>query len=281
VSALLYTPWLVTLSAVKQHRRLPSGVTTDDALIMSLIAENSAAFAEALGRSCVPFVDTRSFTVEYRANLFDLRIDEDLLAVTSIVDANGTAIAPSEYTLEPLNTLPARMIRLKESSGRLWDFGGRDDVVTVTGVWGYAPHYQRAWSLVTTASVIADAVTTSVTVANAAQIEVGDHILIDSEQLFVSAVSGVVLTVVRGANGTTAASHAGGAGVRRWQALWDIAQTVREMVVYAYLNKDAIGRRVTVYGVGAPGATAEVSDIGSIVEATLKRHRRKWAMISI
>jgi CSLREA domain-containing protein len=60
-----------------------------------------------------------------------------------------------------------------------------------------------------------DNVTTSVTVtdANTIPVGVGYTIRIDSEQLLVTSKAGNVLTVTRGANGTTAASHLTGADV--------------------------------------------------------------------
>ena len=82
--------------------------------------------------------------------------------------------------------------------------------VQIGGQWGWWRHLTRASE---TANAIADATTTSVTVSSRADVEAGHTLLIDSEQLFVSSYSGNTLTVVRGVNGTTAASHSGGAAI--------------------------------------------------------------------
>lgn len=65
----------------------------------------------------------------------------------------------------------------------------------------------------TLSSAIADTTTTSVSVASAAAINAGSVIIVDTEQMYVSSVSTNTLTVIRGYNGTTAATHSSGAAV--------------------------------------------------------------------
>ena len=83
-------------------------------------------------------------------------------------------------------------------------------MVQVAGQWGWWRHLKRASE---TANAVADTTTTSVTVSSRADVEAGHTILIDSEQLYVRGYSGNTLTVDRGVNGTTAASHSGGAAI--------------------------------------------------------------------
>jgi hypothetical protein len=59
-----------------------------------------------------------------------------------------------------------------------------------------------------------DAVTTSVTVDSATGIAANSVIVIDTEHIGVASVAGNVLTVQRGYNGTTAATHAASATVK-------------------------------------------------------------------
>lgn len=87
-------------------------------------------------------------------------------------------------------------------------FGQGYRTVSITGSWGYS---NVTVTLAATASAIASTSTTSVTMSGVTECSPGQTLLIDSEQLYVTSISGSVLTVVRGANGTTAATHAGGA----------------------------------------------------------------------
>lgn len=66
---------------------------------------------------------------------------------------------------------------------------------------------------VTTLSAAATAGATTLSVASAAGLPVGATVLVDSEQMNITAVSGTTLTVTRGANGTVVADHASGRGV--------------------------------------------------------------------
>jgi hypothetical protein len=60
-----------------------------------------------------------------------------------------------------------------------------------------------------------DTVSTTTAVATAANWQPGDIFLIDSEQVWISAISGTTITVVRGYNGTTAATHADNSVITR------------------------------------------------------------------
>jgi hypothetical protein len=66
---------------------------------------------------------------------------------------------------------------------------------------------------ITVLTAAIDATQTTITVASSAGIIANDTLQIDSEQLQVTLVAGTTLTVVRGANSTTAAAHASGATV--------------------------------------------------------------------
>lgn len=71
-----------------------------------------------------------------------------------------------------------------------------------------SPSTVSAWIADALAAAV-DAVQTTVTVGNGAWFADGDTVLVESEQMTVSgSPAGNILTVVRGANGTTAAAHA-------------------------------------------------------------------------
>ncbi len=68
-------------------------------------------------------------------------------------------------------------------------------------------------SLTTLASNVTSSTTPTLSVADATFLGVGEVILIDSEQMQITAISGTTITVVRGFNSTSAANHSAGASV--------------------------------------------------------------------
>ena len=88
----------------------------------------------------------------------------------------------------------------------------------LAGVWGYRNLQEPSGSLLSGA--VADTTTTAVTVDDGTDVAVGQTVLIDSEQMLVKAISGNSLTVARGLNGTTAATHTDNTAVSilRWPA---------------------------------------------------------------
>lgn len=71
----------------------------------------------------------------------ELRLDADLLAITTLTNGDGTVIASGDYLLIPQNAEPYYAIRLKAASGLAWmaDADGETDgVISVAGSWGYS-----------------------------------------------------------------------------------------------------------------------------------------------
>lgn len=66
---------------------------------------------------------------------------------------------------------------------------------------------------VTTLTGAANTTANTVTVSSASTLRVGQSVLVDSEQMLITAVSNSTLTVSRGVNGTNAANHANAASV--------------------------------------------------------------------
>lgn len=82
--------------------------------------------------------------------------------------------------------------------------------IQITGQWGYYDVRERS------SATVAEALDTSETVVDVSdgtQFSIGHTLRVDSEQMYVSSVAENTLTVTRGANGTTAASHDNGAAI--------------------------------------------------------------------
>ena len=131
-----------------------------------------------------------------------------------------TTWAATDYFLLPPNSDPANSgnpasrpytrVDVDVDAGSKSVFPRGHEAVQIAGQWGWWRHLKRAAE---TASAIADATTTSVTVSSRVDVEAGHTLLIDSEEVFGQSYSGNTLTVVRGVNGTTAASHSGGVAI--------------------------------------------------------------------
>lgn len=267
-----YAPDLVTLDYVRQHRRLQTTETTDDALLQSLISEASAEFQRQIDRVCLPYVVTNVF--DYQAPYTLTFRGYDLLAVTTLTNGDGATISGSEYVLRSANVYPKWRIELKANgtSTFTWDDTWHE-AISVAGVWGYVPNYAAFWTDtgydIPVGNITSSS--TSFTLAATSALEVGMYIKVDSEVMQITALAPTQVTHTRAELGTTAAAHTAGAAITRANVLADIMFAVRELVVYQYLAKDRAGGRVTVYD----GGTVAVEDLDPRVQRAVADHRRK------
>lgn len=153
---------------------------------------------------------------------------DDLISITTLkVDLDGdgvfetTLTADTDYWLWPVNRLaykPYRRIDLNPNSSTLtiWAIGPRR--VQIVGTFGYSNETKLVRTslgdVVQLNGAINDSVTT-VTLDADHGVDPGEVLQVDSEQLYVAAVSENTLTVERGVNGTTAASHSDNTDVAR------------------------------------------------------------------
>lgn len=182
-----------------------------------------------------------------------LKVDDDLLSVSELLNGEETEVVASDYVLEPANVYPKHSIRLKSGSGLYWlpdSDGNREQVISVTGLWGYHDRYSDAWvnSLDTVQNNPLTAIATSLTVSDgdglagdgaANRFQAGQLIQIESEFLEVSYVSSNTLTVVRGANGSTAAAHAQGTAISIYRPMPDVVLAATRLIAWRYRQKDA------------------------------------------
>ena len=214
----------VSLDVFKSSGVLNITGTGDDSRLLALLKNVS----RVVDRYC-----NRQFYLLSATRKFDGLGGHELLVPDLVaVDTSGlktddnkertfeTTWGTTDYLLLPSNADPASAdnpgsrpyssVVVDVDAGTKADWPVGRQTVQIGGQWGWWRHLTRASE---TANAIADATTTSVTVSSRADVEAGHTLLIDSEQLFVSSYSGNTLTVVRGVNGTTAASHSGGAAI--------------------------------------------------------------------
>ena len=254
----------ITLYQFKRYKGLDLTDTTADDLLMDLIERASQNIDVLKGRFYEPRVQTRQFKIPGDSSSFfgvfdaslmtsssrekPLRLDDDLLAVNELKNGDGSVIAASNYTLEPVGDWPKYAIRLVDEN---W-YGSDEDRVEVSGIWGTHYRYDQAW--VDSLDAIQDiggitANATSMTVVDAdgvagdlkpVRFQPGQLIRIGTEFCLVISVSTLTQTVglLRGYNGSTAAAHAQDTKIEIWRVMGNIVQACMRMVAWMYAQKD-------------------------------------------
>lgn len=140
-----------------------------------------------------------------------LHLKDDLLSITSVTaydspGGTGTTLTDEtdfyKHTGDDYDQSPYRALTIHEASSASWGAATRGN--HVVGSWGYQD--VRVTSASTTAEVL-DTSETGVDVTAGTDFSPGQTILVESEQMYVTAIATNTLTVVRGVNGTTAATH--------------------------------------------------------------------------
>ena len=196
-----------------------SGTGTDADILRAI--EDASRWAEGFcnGRRFYSEAATRYFDGD-GTNLLQLMPPDDLISVTALevdTDLDDTfeemLTADTEYRLLPHTRKTGAQLEVwTRQSGPItvWPEGRR--TVKVTGLWGYSDDVESAGTL---GAAISDTAGTSVTMTSGHLVKIGDTIRIDAEDLYVTNVATDTLTVKRGVNGTTAATHTNGAAVSR------------------------------------------------------------------
>jgi len=192
----------------------------------------------------------------------------DWLATATTVTAYGQTARTSstvltegignDFLLEPYNRSPKTLLKLEEDTTD--SLSGGQQTLTILGEWGW----QTDKISLSTIDAIVSTSTTAVSVASGSGTYVGDTIIIDTEQLYVSAVSGNNLTVIRGVNGTTAATHSGGAAYYRWKYPDDVTQAALDIARTYWRSRDA--GLTTIIGSGEMGITTPSSEENGILK---------------
>ena len=240
----------LTLDTLKSSGVLNISGAGDDTRLRQLIESMSRLIDRYCNRYFFTFNASKKFDGDGGVTL----LVPDLVSV----DANGLKTddnkdrsfevtwATTDFLLLPSNADPASSgnplsrpytkIEADVDAGTKGAFPRGRQTVQVTGQWGWWRHLRRASE---TANAIADSTTTSVTVSSRTDVETGHTLLIDSEQMYVQSYSGNTLTVVRGVNGTTAASHSGGASIDIYEYPGPIVEATAIQVSRLWRRKDS------------------------------------------
>jgi len=149
--------------------------------------ESASREAERIcARKFAPVTATRYFprpSGDY-SRAYRLWLDENELISVTTLSSGGTAIASTDYFLEPVNSGPPfRSIELDLDSGASFTSGASSQrQISITGLWGYNDDQDAAGAL----AEALDASETEVQVTNSSVIGVGHILKVDSERMIVN-----------------------------------------------------------------------------------------------
>tara|TARA_Y100000310_G_scaffold345852_1_gene471409 strand:+ start:13524 stop:14351 length:828 start_codon:yes stop_codon:yes gene_type:complete len=200
------------VTTLKTRLEIPTTTTEEDKELRELLEGASRLIDKFTSRFY--FVDTTTRTFDGSSAPFFLK--DDLLSITTLkVDEDGDltfegTMAATDFILYPLNWFPKTYIRLTTSSTFGGFASGIREGVQIVGSFGYGDGKSASPTIDSGDDNDAAITTTTETtfdVASGSNFGAGQTILMDSEQMYISSISTNTLTVIRGVNGTTAATH--------------------------------------------------------------------------
>lgn len=137
-----------------------------------------------------------------------IKLDEDTDGVYELTLTDPTDYWPIRFGANGQDDAPATALRLNVAQGSRAKFLDRPRLIEVVGHWGYTNAVERVASVVKSAPLAAGAVSLTVTTDTGTELFApGQTLLLETEQVYVSAIANDVLTITRGVNGTTDAEH--------------------------------------------------------------------------
>jgi hypothetical protein len=257
------------LAQVRAYRNFDATDTDDDALLVEFIRRASRQIERYTQRRFDARTETHKF--DYDGSSWKLFFGDDLLSCTSLT-VSSTVIDATSYVLKPSNSDVHGWLEIKTDTGDYLTYTDTPlEAIEVAGVWGWHDDYANAWesSGATASALTANA--TSVTVSSGTPFAKRQTIQIDDEQMMVTNVVTTTLTVQRGINGTTAATHDAAAAIDIWRAPYDIQQACIRLVHWYYYQRQAAFEKTLTPELG------QVTVPGKLppdIEATLKPYRR-------
>lgn len=248
--------YYTTLEAVKAQKGIDNA--SEDSQLTTAIVQASSLMAEYCGRDFVPYRATVYYDALGRHVVAGtaLNLRDDLLEAITVTNGDSQVIAAQYYALRTSGDYPKWRIELKQSSNTTWTYQtDYQDAITIEGIWGFHQSYNTAWvntlqvvgiaGLTSTATTITLASVSGTDASGFNAFGVGSLLKIDDEYLRVTAVNTTtnVLTTVRGANGTTAATHNAGVSLYRFAVQQDIERVCKDFALWLHQQRDNAATR--------------------------------------
>ena len=134
----------LTASDLKTYLGISS--SSEDGLLTALIAQAQAYLEAQTGRVFEASADaTRRFDAvadvleDEAGRRLTLWLGEDLCAVTSVTNGDGTTVTSSQYVTEPRGETPYWGLRLKSNASVAWTYSDTpEDAISITGRWAFS-----------------------------------------------------------------------------------------------------------------------------------------------
>ncbi len=261
--------------------------TTDDTVMRKMLESASRSIESFCNRRFYVTSETKYFDGARTLWLPDL-LSINTSGLTTDEDGDGTfenTLATTDYIKyghgleDSLNTLPTTRLEISQDSNYGSFASGVKKGVQVAGVWGYGDGVSATpyTDSTTTLDGTLTTTTTAVAVHSITPHSQGQTILVETEQMYVESIATTVMTVVRGVNGTTKATHADNIATYIYQYPADIRQACIDLGVALYemrnKNKGLQSERVGDYAWVAAGTSLGKSMIESILE-NIKGYKR-------
>lgn len=247
--------------------------TADDAVVEFLLEAASRYIDDETGRVFYPYIQTRYFDIPDGR---ELSLDEDLLEVLTLTNGDSITMPTTEYHFVPKNIYPAYGLKITDVSSYQWvsnTYGSLENAVSVEAIWGFRQKYpSEGWKVGGTLDgAIATTTTTSATMNTGHTLATGQIWRIGDE-ILIGSVSTNTLTISRGENGSTAATHLDDAVVYYWNPERGAKNAVLEIANSAYSRRfgNSTSNNVTVT---AAGVVISPRDIPAQAQAFISTHK--------
>ena len=169
-------------------------------------------------------------------------LDAWLLSATTVTSYKQTARTESEtlaegtsndYLLMPYNFSPKTILKLNEDTSKGFHSGQK--TLAIVGSWGYTSDTEEITDL---NGAVSSTTATTVAVTSATGLSPAETILVGSEQMYITSISSNNLTVERGVNGTTAATHSDEDAVKSYIYPSEVVQACLDLSKVTFRNRD-------------------------------------------
>lgn len=274
--------WLTTLDALKLHRGINTGTVPAegkysdeeiDALLTACILDASASIVDELARLPLPHRMTAKYPGVYGRCLF---VPDDLLEVIEVINAADGTVDPALYELGPSNRYPKLNIDLlrNDTYPFWWSANSPTQTITVDGIFGYVPHWQRAWKpsgqVLPTGGI--NPTETIIGLPTVSAFRIGGYGRIEDEYIQIVGRNDEddEITLERGVLGTAAAGHAQNTVIELFVQHADIQAKATEWAGFLWKSLDNLGEEVKVFADGVEF----VKGLSPLIKRALRKHKR-------
>ena len=256
-----------------------TGTTDDTKLLQSL-----EMASRSIDTFCKRYFYNTSETKQFRGSGNRLLLDTDLLSITTLTTLKDDRTtdktwASTDYELFPLGdtSYPKEWIELADNTSAGSFASGIKRGVQIVGIFGYGngssttPYLEAT----TTNDGSFNATEATFTATAGANLNIGETILVDSEQMYITGISSDTITVQRAMNGTTGALHSTGASV-------NVYQYPQEVVNACYLQAGRISKRwQTAYASSLGAPEMSPFDVSTNLDGDVQRLLQKFRITKV